>query len=64
VPDTVRHERVKSTKAVAAIEPPARHQPRSKAEERLLFARTCYDHLAGRLGVAIVDSSSPKAASC
>jgi DNA-binding transcriptional ArsR family regulator len=39
--------------AVAAIEVPARHQPRSAHDEALRFARTCYDHLAGRLGVAI-----------
>ena len=39
--------------AVAAIEVPPRHQPRSAAEERLRFARTCFDHLAGRLGVPL-----------
>ena len=42
--------------AVAAIEVPARHQPRSAQEQSLRFARTCYDHLAGRLGVAIADA--------
>jgi hypothetical protein len=42
--------------AVAAIEVPPRHQPRSPQDERLRFARTCYDHLAGRLGVAIADA--------
>jgi len=42
--------------AVAAIEVPPRHQPRSPQEERLRFARTCYDHMAGRLGVAIADA--------
>jgi DNA-binding transcriptional ArsR family regulator len=42
--------------AVAAIEVPARHQPRSTQEEALRFARTCYDHLAGYLGVAIADA--------
>jgi DNA-binding transcriptional ArsR family regulator len=42
--------------AVAAIEVPARHQPRSPQEEALRFARTCYDHLAGHLGVAIADA--------
>lgn len=42
--------------AVAAIEVPPRHQPRSASEERLRFARTCYDHLAGRLGVALADA--------
>jgi len=42
--------------AVAAIEVPPRHQPRSAQDERLRFARTCYDHLAGRLGVAVADA--------
>jgi DNA-binding transcriptional ArsR family regulator len=42
--------------AVAAIEVPARHQPCSAQEEALRFARTCYDHLAGHLGVAIADA--------
>jgi DNA-binding transcriptional ArsR family regulator len=39
--------------AVAAIEVPPRHQPRSAADEALRFARTCYDHIAGTVGVAI-----------
>jgi len=43
-------------KAVASIEVPRRHQPRSIADDRLRFARTCYDHLAGYLGVAIADA--------
>jgi DNA-binding transcriptional ArsR family regulator len=43
-------------KAVAAIEVPARHQPRSARDDALRFARTCYHHLAGRLGVAIADA--------
>ena len=42
--------------AVAAIEVPARHRPCSAQEEALRFARTCYDHLAGHLGVAIADA--------
>lgn len=41
---------------VAAIDVPARHQPRSAANEALCLARTCYDHLAGRLGVALADA--------
>jgi DNA-binding transcriptional ArsR family regulator len=47
---------LESIVAVAAIEVPARHQPRSAQDEALRFARTCYDHLAGRLGVAIADA--------
>jgi hypothetical protein len=42
--------------AVAAIEVPPRFQPRSMRDDALRFARTCYDHLAGRLGVAIADA--------
>jgi DNA-binding transcriptional ArsR family regulator len=47
---------LESIKAVAAIETPARHRPRSAQDEALRFARTCYDHVAGRLGVAIADA--------
>lgn len=47
---------LESLKAVAAIEVPARHSPRSAADERMRFARTCYDHLAGSLAVAIADA--------
>lgn len=47
---------LESIKAVAAIEVPPRHQPRSDRDEALRFARTCYDHLAGRLAVAIADA--------
>jgi DNA-binding transcriptional ArsR family regulator/ribosomal protein S19E (S16A) len=43
-------------KAFAAIEVPPRYQPRSAKDDALCFARTCYDHLAGRLGVAIADA--------
>jgi DNA-binding transcriptional ArsR family regulator len=42
--------------AVAAIELPARYRPRSAQEDALRIARTCYNHLAGRLGVAIADA--------
>jgi DNA-binding transcriptional ArsR family regulator len=42
--------------AVAAIEVPPRHQPRSMRDDALRFARTCYDHIAGQLGVAIADA--------
>ena len=47
---------LESIKAVAAIEVPPRHQPRSVQDEAQRFARTCYDHLAGRIGVAIADA--------
>jgi DNA-binding transcriptional ArsR family regulator len=47
---------LESIGAVAAIEVPPRHQPRSAADEALRFARTCYDHVAGTVGVAIADA--------
>jgi hypothetical protein len=47
---------LESIKAVAALETPPRHQPRSAQEDALRFARTCYDHLAGWLGVALADA--------
>ena len=46
---------LESIKTVAAIEVPPRYQPRSAQDEAMRLARTCYDHLAGRLGVAISD---------
>jgi DNA-binding transcriptional ArsR family regulator len=47
---------LESINAVAALETPARYQPRSVEGDALRFARTCYDHLAERLGVAIADA--------
>ncbi len=38
-----------------ALTGPPRFQPRSKTDDALRHARTCYDHLAGVLGVAIAD---------
>ena len=39
-----------------AISGPKRHRPTGPRDEALRAARTCYDHLAGRLGVAIADA--------
>jgi DNA-binding transcriptional ArsR family regulator len=47
---------LESIKVVAAIEVPPRYQPRSARDDALRFARTCYDHLAGRVAVAIADA--------
>lgn len=47
---------LESMKAVAAIQVPPRYQPRSAREAALRFARTCYDHIAGEVGVAIADA--------
>ena len=49
---------LESLKAVAAIEVPPRHQSRSAADDAVRFARTCYDHIAGTVGVAIADALS------
>src|SRR5262249_11805869 len=47
---------LESIKVVAAIEVPPRRQPRSASDEALRFARSCYDHLAGQVGVAVSDA--------
>jgi DNA-binding transcriptional ArsR family regulator len=39
---------------VAVLGPP-RYQPRSKLDEPMRQARTCYDHIAGVLGVALAE---------
>jgi DNA-binding transcriptional ArsR family regulator len=40
---------------VAAVGP-ARHRPSGPRDEAMRNARTCYDHLAGRLGTALADA--------
>src|SRR5437763_4991956 len=47
---------LESIKVVAAIEVPPRRQPRSANDNALRFARSCYDHLAGQVGVAVTDA--------
>jgi hypothetical protein len=39
-----------------AIDGPPRYQPRSKIDDQMRHARTCYDHIAGALGVDLADS--------
>lgn len=46
---------LESIMALAAVGPP-RHRPPSRIDAALRTARTCYDHLAGRLGVALADA--------
>lgn len=41
---------------VASVDGPPRHRPRGPRDEDFALARSCYDHLAGRLGVAIADA--------
>jgi hypothetical protein len=38
-----------------AVDAPPRHRPASKVDEDMCAARTCYDHLAGRLGVSLAE---------
>ena len=48
---------LESIGVVAAMEEASpRHQPRSAHDEALRFARSCYDHLAGTIGVAVTDA--------
>ena len=47
---------LESMKVVAAIEVPPRHRSRSANDDALRFARSCYDHLAGQVGVAVTDA--------
>jgi len=46
---------LESIGAVAASHLPPRHRPHTPKDAALLFARTCYDHLAGRLAVGLCD---------
>jgi DNA-binding transcriptional ArsR family regulator len=41
---------------LAAIAPPARRKPLGKQARQLQFARCCYDHLAGQVGVAVTQA--------
>ena len=47
---------LESIGVVATIGVPTRRQPRSANDEALRFARSCYDHLAGKVGVAVTDA--------
>jgi hypothetical protein len=47
---------LESILVVAAIESPPRHRPPSPRDAALALARSCYDHLAGHLAVAITDA--------
>jgi DNA-binding transcriptional ArsR family regulator len=41
---------------VVSIDGPARHRPTGPRDEAMRAARSCYDHLAGRLAVGIADA--------
>jgi DNA-binding transcriptional ArsR family regulator len=47
---------LESIKVVAAIELPPRRQAGAANDDALRFARSCYDHLAGQVGVAVTDA--------
>lgn len=47
---------LESLSALAATHGPDRYRPRSRIDAALQTARTCYDHLAGRLAVSLADS--------
>ena len=59
-----RYHRLASAEVARAVEAlsalaaagPARHRPTGPRDEALRAARTCYDHLAGRLAVGLADS--------
>lgn len=48
--------RVIEALSVLAAEGPKRHHPVGPRDEALRRARTCYDHIAGRLGLVLADS--------
>jgi DNA-binding transcriptional ArsR family regulator len=43
-----------------ATDGPPRHRPKSRCDDAMARARTCYDHLAGKLGVALADSMASR----
>ncbi len=47
---------LESIKVVAAMDLPPGRQPKATSDDALRFARSCYDHLAGRVGVAVTDA--------
>src|SRR5579859_7576244 len=47
---------LESIMEVASIQGAPRYRPRSPRDDALRLARTCYDHLAGRLGVGLADA--------
>jgi DNA-binding transcriptional ArsR family regulator len=47
---------LESIGAVAAVQAPPRHRPIRGLDAAMREARLCYDHLAGRLGVALADA--------
>lgn len=48
--------RVLESLMALAVDGPPRHRPKTRCDEDMARARTCYDHLAGKLGVALAES--------
>jgi DNA-binding transcriptional ArsR family regulator len=49
-------EMIEQIMLVSAVDGPPRYRPRGPRDDDFALARSCYDHLAGRLGVAIADA--------
>lgn len=47
---------LESMQVVAAVDTPRRIRPETRMDQELRLARTCYDHLAGVLGVSLADA--------
>jgi DNA-binding transcriptional ArsR family regulator len=47
---------LESIGVVATVGVPTRNQPQSANDQALRFARSCYDHLAGKVGVAVTEA--------
>jgi DNA-binding transcriptional ArsR family regulator len=43
-----------------ALNAPPRYQPKTRVDEQMRHARTCYDHIAGVLGVALADAMAAR----
>src|SRR5262249_58209325 len=43
-----------------ALNGPPRFQPKSRVDEQMRHARTCYDHFAGVLGVGLADAMTAR----
>ena len=53
---------LESMQVVCAVDTPRRIRPESRLDRDLRLARTCYDHLAGVLGVALADALAARGA--
>ena len=51
---------IEALMAVAAPAPPASKSAAWRRDPDLRFCRTCYDHLAGQVGIAVTDQPDPR----